>query len=879
MLERNKYLISSSTETAGQFFQSNINLPLLQKLLLEGVPKIQTARGKDNIFVIGNTGSGKSTLITYLLGNEMEKVRGKGLGKYIVQPRSTTLASKANKIGHRGHSETLYPEVKISENDLGFCDCPGFHDNRIREYKICASICTQMAVNLSKSIKTVIVTIDCSEIDTLKGDGLKKLSETLSKLFTNTDIISKSTIFVFTKTDRLVERPTVSDIKEQIMGLIEDFTQELERIKHGYGILDSIKSKFIRRDLSEEDRSKINEIEHKLRIFNLIQSNDNNLFISNVLDDGASRDELFRKIAALEALNKNVFNFKEYDSDRKEFDALVSQVALEATRNVDLYNKLPITIKRIQTSVTDLEDRIAIYQRHLNYLRSDAARTGIINIEKHRLETLGRVAKLEEKIRNKRKDLNKVLTEISDYETEIEGLNSEEKQLHWSEEFKQIWSFTWREHKFEYPKGVKFDYADVRKRPDASFSKEVYDEQKGEYSAFYQSDWWADADAEVSISVMLKDIPENIKSRAMKSQFMSNAKIQKRTLTEEIKQLQQDIDRENRISHEYSETQGLRTTVLDREISGYVSDLQRNQQELERKIKFIIPKTEEELAEVKSILEAKSEIYDLMLYITRVINFHNSLVIQEFNSKYGKYQDDIQTLRAQQDTEMACTEVTVTSEPSRLSDIGAKIPTGFICPISKSIMQDPVNATCGDSFDRLDILKLFQLKKRETIPCPSCSEDISSEGLTPNNALKQSIITWHKFKNDIHESSQTNPTYSTASLDSQALPASRSIESLQQLYGKREALQLTIEKYRRRLEKATVDLQSLSHEIIAIEKQQQIIQDLVESRSILKQRQKTSPHITIDEQISAIEAELTKLGYNFEEDSNPTHSATSRPNI
>ncbi|URD71836.1 Zinc-finger of the MIZ type in Nse subunit [Musa troglodytarum] len=65
----------------------------------------------------------------------------------------------------------------------------------------------------------------------------------------------------------------------------------------------------------------------------------------------------------------------------------------------------------------------------------------------------------------------------------------------------------------------------------------------------------------------------------------------------------------------------------------------------------------------------------------------------------------------------------------------------FTCPISGELMQDPVAVVCGHSFERKAILEYFELGQRT---CPTCGELLSSQELTRNISLQNSIQEWQK---------------------------------------------------------------------------------------------------------------------------------------
>jgi predicted GTPase len=114
------------------------SIKLLTQCVQYGKRETKKAEGKNMIIFIGNTGAGKSTTVNYLYGCTMitkspAELGLKGLEDIVVvQPVSS--GGKRNEvmaIGHTKRSTTFIPSIETDEdNDLTYCDCPGFLDNR-----------------------------------------------------------------------------------------------------------------------------------------------------------------------------------------------------------------------------------------------------------------------------------------------------------------------------------------------------------------------------------------------------------------------------------------------------------------------------------------------------------------------------------------------------------------------------------------------------------------------------------------------------------------------------------------------------------------------------------------------------------------------------
>jgi putative ribosome biogenesis GTPase RsgA len=103
-----------------------IDLQVLQSKIVEGITAIQSnVTEKAAVLFLGDTGVGKSALVSYLIGESL-KVEEVGL--------KTCLTSSASPqcsplhIGHTKYSETSLP-IKVKCQGFIIYDCPGFNGN------------------------------------------------------------------------------------------------------------------------------------------------------------------------------------------------------------------------------------------------------------------------------------------------------------------------------------------------------------------------------------------------------------------------------------------------------------------------------------------------------------------------------------------------------------------------------------------------------------------------------------------------------------------------------------------------------------------------------------------------------------------------------
>lgn len=143
---------------------SENDLKILEKALHESA-KYMTREVKDEhvAICIGATRAGKSTLINYLIGNELKAVRVSR-----VQPVTIIKADNGSlgpEIGSGSTSKTTIPTKWISKNlpDLVIWDAPGFDDNRGAVQDITNAFYLYQLVQNVKSLK-IVLAVDINDI-------------------------------------------------------------------------------------------------------------------------------------------------------------------------------------------------------------------------------------------------------------------------------------------------------------------------------------------------------------------------------------------------------------------------------------------------------------------------------------------------------------------------------------------------------------------------------------------------------------------------------------------------------------------------------------------------------------------------------------------
>jgi hypothetical protein len=172
------------------------SIEVIANCLEVGSDRAESARGKDLLMVIGNTGAGKSTTVNYLTGCTLEKVRKAAIGikgsGVIVRVQADSAIPEMMSIGHGKTSKTFLPDIHRDEA-LGFtyCDCPGFLDTRGAEINIANAANIRAAIGLSSSVK-VLLLINYHSLQADRCKGLNDMHKILIDLFGDASTLKKN---------------------------------------------------------------------------------------------------------------------------------------------------------------------------------------------------------------------------------------------------------------------------------------------------------------------------------------------------------------------------------------------------------------------------------------------------------------------------------------------------------------------------------------------------------------------------------------------------------------------------------------------------------------------------------------------------------------
>jgi energy-coupling factor transporter ATP-binding protein EcfA2 len=136
----------------------NQSISLVNYCATLGEQNAAPAANKEVLMVLGNTGTGKSTAVNYLLGCEMKSALDE-FGEEIIVVAPESIRPEVMPIGHGDQSHTFMPQIvpDPDNNDQTYCDCPGFSDNRGAEINIANAINTRRVLQQARGVKAVFL--------------------------------------------------------------------------------------------------------------------------------------------------------------------------------------------------------------------------------------------------------------------------------------------------------------------------------------------------------------------------------------------------------------------------------------------------------------------------------------------------------------------------------------------------------------------------------------------------------------------------------------------------------------------------------------------------------------------------------------------------
>lgn len=684
------------------------NLEELEKLLVEGFEKCKSVSGKDLVLVIGATGAGKSTTVDYLTGCRLQPIDG--VTDLPIPPEDKleryrdfkwVIAEESKNGAHAVigksylNSTTLIPEVfktNINDQEIYYCDCPGFFDSNGQEQRIANSIFTELAVRSAKSIKAIMILIEESQLKGTKGALLKKLGKVLSKLFNENvgNQIGNSLCFVITKTPENAGLVVKGPIDEMLRSGTLSPT-----------IGGSLRQYVVIGDLRKPD----------------------------------GKNRILGRLSECVPIPKEQFNFQTYDLSRKRFEKLFFKIAGDA-RLIEEASFLPGIIEDDESKIEELQATIKSDEEKLTLKLEELKKVNESDplevLKKQLIEFKEQQAKVKAELASETMNLDIQQKEARRVADELKELRSQAKERHEYEKlkfdkhkdlnfFERVFK---RSYKFKYT--AKYPIIGYEEDPRDSFDEEKRKIDGCYYECSYKIGKEEDAKASVKLFIAYED-SDAYKAR-MDQLIYESSKIQGRIneLDDLVKDLQskhnglqQKIDGVNtdvsskQVSHERS-YQLLQELI--KVLEATIAENKKRVGELSKKVEV----DKKDLERLEKHIDGKRRIYEVVGKIARTLGYGN--VSGEADSSHNASQKIMAYFLNQLD----CLNGKSKSEPE-------------YCPITKKKMADPVYACKNKhTFERTGLEAWFishPVGPGKTT-CPCCREIISKDGIMPNQEVR-----------------------------------------------------------------------------------------------------------------------------------------------
>lgn len=218
-------------------------------LLKEANEHIQKISGNDLILVMGNTGSGKSTAVSYFLDAEMGYFYNR-VGDKVIHITNVANAQKNAypTIGQSlGEAETLYTQgYQIPDSSTLIGDCPGFQENRGGNYELCTNLSIDQSVLRASTIRSIVVVVPIHAFLVDRSNPIIDLVGTIKERFPNTfgpnDEENSAIYLLITKSSQALPKP-VEAIKDgtRVKELLIETQNSMKKVMDNYragGVID-----------------------------------------------------------------------------------------------------------------------------------------------------------------------------------------------------------------------------------------------------------------------------------------------------------------------------------------------------------------------------------------------------------------------------------------------------------------------------------------------------------------------------------------------------------------------------------------------------------------------------------------------------------------
>ncbi len=217
-------LLAFPSEFATSLYSSELDLSgvqCIETVLRSKKSLLEQVNGRDITVVLGNTGSGKSTMVNVLAGSTM-KVDCDG---YF----TPEFEQERVRVRKDGSTTTKFPELVLSTSVGDLCDLPGFQDSDGAVDDLLNAVFMREVLTRARSVRALILTTQ-DELMAVRANPFRKLSGFMN-LFQNKEFRDSSCYLIANKVERsLILHNRTESLFDKVYGTLEEkdfFLKEL----------------------------------------------------------------------------------------------------------------------------------------------------------------------------------------------------------------------------------------------------------------------------------------------------------------------------------------------------------------------------------------------------------------------------------------------------------------------------------------------------------------------------------------------------------------------------------------------------------------------------------------------------------------------------
>lgn len=400
--------------------------------LVEAVARTKDAMGKRIMMFIGPTGAGKSTVVNYLLGHELEIIETPA-GDEHLQITTGKKGVPVAALGGAVEACTLYPECYSDPAaDLCYCDCPGFFDTRGPLGRIITNMSNDMVAKSSAAIGGIVMLVEDAALYGQKASGFRELAMTLGHMIKDLDkktpeelAYLKSSMTVIYNAKGFLHKRNLEKIRLKLEELLASERPKLERL-HQQSLLPGV---------SSEPQVAYADAFSKVMVMTFMKDllDAGRFVMVDPLDSGASREQILRCLRAAPGIDKHFLSFSDMDPAQNQMTEIMIQIAGEANLLMTNTHIAGDEMVYYRKRMTELFEALAGIQKQLD-ASSNQGIGFVETLANSRGETVAALKTKREQLAEKEAEARALTSDVEALKRQLALVDTDERTLCFEQE-------------------------------------------------------------------------------------------------------------------------------------------------------------------------------------------------------------------------------------------------------------------------------------------------------------------------------------------------------------------------------------------------------------------------------------------------------------